>query len=274
MSGVMSVTGQSDGEPLYVGVPIADFTAAMVGIQAVLLGLMARHTTGRGQKVDVSMLNALTSSLTTRLASWWYGDEVPTRHGNEHSVVAPYQAFKTADGYVVAGVWGRGEAWPRFCEAIGREDLVHQPEFATNVDRVANRRALSAILDEEFIKRTSGEWREAFHEAHALFGPVLSIPEALEQEQIAHQGMVTSIEHPTLGEIPQLRPVIDLKETPGDIGVPPPLLGQHTVEVLEELGYSTEEIDRMVADSVALVPSAVDGFEPAIEDVAAQASSA
>lgn len=273
MSGVMSVTGERDGEPLYVGIPIADFTAAMVGFQAVLLGLLGRQQTGRGQKVDVSMLTALMSSLTTRLASWWYGGEVPERHGNEHSVVAPYQAFKTKDGYVVAGVWGRGEAWTSFCQAIERMDLVELPEFATNVERVKNRGQLTEILGKEFVKRTSAEWRVAFHEAHALFGPVLSIPEALEQEQIAHQQMLTSIEHPTLGQIPQLKPVIDLKDTPGEIASPPPLLGQNTVEILTELGYPPAEIDDWVNRGIALTPATAGGDGRPTADVTAQASS-
>ena len=108
MSGVMSVTGESDGEPLLIGVPVADFTGAMVAAHASMLGLFAREKTGRGQRAEVSMLHALMSSLTTRLASHWFGGETPGRHGNQHSVVAPYQAFKTSDGHAVAGVWGAG----------------------------------------------------------------------------------------------------------------------------------------------------------------------
>jgi formyl-CoA transferase/CoA:oxalate CoA-transferase len=246
MSGVMSVTGEADGEPLYVGVPIADFTAAMVGVQATLLGLLSRGRSGRGQKIEVSMLDALISSLTTRLASFWFGGEIPGRHGNEHSVVAPYQAFKTADGYAVAGVWGAGEAWPRFCEAIDRMDLVDREGFRTNVERVANREALKEILGAIFVQRTTAEWRERFHDAHALFGPVLDIPGALAQEQVVHGGLVTSVEHPTLGSIPQLRPVIDLAETPGEIARHPPTLGEHSVEVLREAGFTGAEIDAML----------------------------
>ena len=264
MSGVMSVTGEADGEPLYVGVPMADFTAAMVGVQATLLGLMSRQQTGRGQKVEVSMLYALMASLTTRLASYWFGGEVPQRHGNEHSVVAPYQAFKTADGYAVAGVWGAGEAWPRFCEAIERMDLVDREGFATNVERVANREELKAILNAIFVQRTTAQWRQRFHDARALFGPVLDIPTALEQEQVAHGGLVTHVEHPTLGDIPQLRPIIELSDTPGAISGPPPLFGQHTVEVLEELGYSEAEIARMVAEGTVIAGS---DDEPLLEAV-------
>ena len=192
MSGVMSVTGESDGGPLLVGVPIADFAGAMTAVQAVILALLARERTGRGQKVEISMLYALIAALTTRLASHWYGGELPARHGSEHSVVAPYQAFRTADGHAVAGVWGAGDAWPRFCEAIDRMDLVDREEFATNEARVANREELTELLQAIFEQRTTDEWRTRFQQAKALFGPILDIAEAVTQEQVTAGGFVTS----------------------------------------------------------------------------------
>jgi formyl-CoA transferase/CoA:oxalate CoA-transferase len=256
MSGVMSVTGEPDGGPLLVGVPIADYAGAMSGMQAAMLGLLARERTGVGQRIEISMLNALVSSLTTRLASWWFGGEEPQRHGAQHSVVAPYQAFKTADGWAVAGVWGAGDAWDRFCEAIDRMDLLDDSRFLDTTKRVANREELNAVLDPIFLTRTTAQWRERFHEARALFGPVHSVSDAVSQEQVAHSGLVTSITHPTLGKIPALKPAIELGETPGAIAGPPPLLGQHSAEVLAEIGYGEEEIEQMLADGVILAPHA------------------
>lgn len=252
MSGVMAVTGEADGGPLLIGVPIADYAGAMTAAQAAMLGLLSRGRTGRGQKVEIAMLDVLISALTTRLASHWFGGEEPSRHGSQHSVVAPYQAFKTSDGWAVAGVWGAGEAWPRFCEAIERMDLVEHPLFADNERRVANRTELNAILDPIFLTATTAQWRDRFHDAKALFGPINSVSAAVTQEQVQARDVVTRIEHPTLGPIPQLQPTIGLTDTPGEIQGPPPLLGQHSSEILLELGYDDAQIAAMVADGVII----------------------
>lgn len=254
MSGVMSVTGEPDGGPLLVGVPVADFTGAMVQAQAVMLGLLARHRTGRGQKIDVSMLFALLSSLTTRLASYWTDHEDPKRYGSAHSVVCPYQAFRTADGYAVAGVWGAGEGWPKFCRAIGEPELADDERYLTNQQRVDRRAELSAYLDGVFVTRTTAQWQESFGEHGALFGPVHTFSEILSHPHVVQSGLIQSTDHPIAGEFPQLGPVIFLRDTPGRIAGSPPLLGQHTREVLGELGYGTDEIDAMIATGKATEP--------------------
>jgi len=254
MSGVMSLTGEADGGPLLVGIPIADFTGAMTMVQGVLLGLLAREKTGRGQRVDIPMLSALVFGLTTRLASYWADGDDPVRHGAAHSVVAPYQVYATSDGKVVAGAWAP-EAWPRFCQAIDRMDLVDDPRFTTNVDRVAHRDELNQILDKVLSERKTAEWQERFEAAKALFGPVHTVSGALDQPQIAHLGMVETVDHPTAGPVRQLAPPILLSETPGAIRRHPPLLGEHSVEVLIEAGYDAAAIDDLRQRGVVITDS-------------------
>jgi crotonobetainyl-CoA:carnitine CoA-transferase CaiB-like acyl-CoA transferase len=253
MSGVMSVTGERGGGPVLTGVPIADFTGAMTAMQGILLALLARERTGRGQLVDISMLAALVSALTTRLANFWATGVDPVRNGSAHTVVAPYQAFATADGHIVAGSWTQ-DSWPRFCHGIGLAELIDDPRFATNPDRVRNHAELTAILDADFATRTSASWEEQFHRANALFGPVLTFSELFEHPQVQASGILGSVEHPTLGAIPQLEPAIRLSDTPGAIGVPPPLLGQHTREVLAEAGYGPAAIEDLIARRIAGPP--------------------
>lgn len=250
MSGVMSVTGEADEGPSLVGVPMADFTGAMVGAQAAMLGLFARDRTGKGQMIDVSMLFALLSSLTTRLASHWVDGEDPGRHGSAHSVVVPYQAFQTSDGHVVAGVWGGADGWERFCRAIGEPELAQDNRYLTNPQRVDARAELTDYLQAIFITRTSAEWEVSFNKHRALFGPVFTFSQILNHPQVQGAGLVQSVEHPTLGEIPQLGPVIFLHDTPGEITTPPPLLGEHSAEVLAEAGYSSEDVTALFETGV------------------------
>lgn len=249
MSGVMSLTGEADGEPVLVGLPIADFSSAMVAFQAALLGLLAREKTGRGQRVDVPMLGALVFGLTTRLANYWASGEEPKRQGSAHSSVAPYQLFRASDGDVVAGAW-TNDSWPRFCVAVGRPELEKDPRFAINPDRVANLRELNAILKAAFAQRTVAQWEEAFHDANALFGPVLTVPQVLAHPQMEALGMVQSVQHPKLGAIPQLAPPIFMSDTPGGIRRPPPMFGEHTAEILSEVGFSQREIEMLAEKKV------------------------
>lgn len=249
MSGVMSITGNAGGPPVLVGLPIADFTAAMVSVQAALLGLLARHRTGRGQRIDVPMLAALTFGLTTRLATHWVDGREPEPEGSAHSTVTPYQMYRAKDGNVVAGAW-TADTWPRFCKALKLEALIDDARFVDNASRMRHRSELNAIVEPAFAKLTMAELEEAFHEANALFGPVCTVSQALSHPQMQALGMVQSIEHPTAGRIPQLAPPIFMSDTPGGIQRPPPLYGQHTEEVLHEIGYSASEIDQLATDKV------------------------
>lgn len=249
-SGIMSVTGERDGGPNLVGIPIADYAGSMQCMQAVLLGLLARERTGRGQHVKVSMLAGLLSSLTTRLASYWVRGENPQRFGSAHSIVVPYEAFQTSDGYAVAGVWGGNDGWRPFCEVINRLDLFDEPRFRQNADRVRHREELRKILEPVFASRTTKAWAEDFHSRGVLFSPVNTFSDILEHEQVTSSGLLQTVEHPTLGSIPQLGPVVDLTDTPGRISGPPPLLGQHSIEILQEAGLDENEIASLIGAGV------------------------
>lgn len=258
MSGVMGVTGEADGGPVLVGVPMADFTSAMAGFQGILLALQARERSGRGQKVDVSMLHSMMHSLTTRLAGYWATRKDPTRFGSAHSVVVPYQAFESKSGYFVAGVWA-DDAWPPFCRAIDREDLIEEPKFASNVARVENREELLGMLTELFRTKSTEEWEGSFREAKALFGPVLTFSELLAHPQVEASGILAELEHPRLGALPQLRSPIALSDSAGGLApTAPPLLGADTRAVLAEIGLPPAEIDALIDVGVAIAdPEAV-----------------
>lgn len=250
-SGVMSVTGERGGQPVLVGVPAADFTGSILAVQAIAFALLGRERTGRGQHVEVSMLDGVLTMLSTRLASYWTTSVTPGPEGSAHSTLIPLQAFRTADDWVMAGTFG-ADSWPRFCQALDMPELATDARFGTNLDRQQHREALLDIVADAFLIRSCDEWERRFRAAGALFARVNTIADILADPHVRESGLVQTVEHATVGPIPQLGPPIRMSEHQPRISLPPPVLGEHTREVLASAGYQQDEIEAFVASGVAL----------------------
>jgi crotonobetainyl-CoA:carnitine CoA-transferase CaiB-like acyl-CoA transferase len=241
--GLMSITGMPDGEPTKVGVAIIDIVAGLMLGKAIVAALFARERIGVGQKIETSLLEAEVACLINAGSNYLVGGSVPGRWGNAHPNIVPYQSFETRDGHLVVGVASEA-IWRRFCGAVGRPEMTDDPRFAKNPQRVENRRELIQALAAIFRQRDTATWMESLGQAGVPCAPVQTIDKVFNAEQVKHREMVIEIEHPTAGKIRMAGPPVKLSVTPASVRLPPPLLGQHTAEVLD----SWLELD---ADSVA-----------------------
>lgn len=240
-SGVMDLTGEADGPPTRIGTSIADLTAGMMAAQGILLALYARRTTGRGQHVRVAMLDAVASLLTYNAGNYFASGEVPTRRGNDHPSVVPYQTLRARDGWMNLGI-ANDSLWVRYCDAVGRPDLRDDPRFATAPERVRHRDILVPIVVEITAGRTVAEWMDVLGAAGVPCGRIRNVAEVCTNPQLTARGKVVEHPHPTAGRVRMIGQPIELSETPGRIDRAPPLLGEHTDEVLRAAGYTDEEI--------------------------------
>jgi crotonobetainyl-CoA:carnitine CoA-transferase CaiB-like acyl-CoA transferase len=246
-SGLMSVTGTPDGEAVRLGVAITDIAAGMFAFQGLLLALIARGRTGRGQHVDLGLLDATTALLTYQAGRYFATKESPDRLGNRHALIAPYNTFNTAEGVLVLAV-GNDEQFQRFCRAANLDAAALDPRFETNAARVQHYDALHTIVSTALATDTAVNWAERLRSAGVPCGAVRSVGDALRDPQVAARAMVESVTHPTLGQLEVLGVPVKLSETPGAVRLPPPRLGEHTASVLrDDLGYDDAQIGRAAA---------------------------
>jgi crotonobetainyl-CoA:carnitine CoA-transferase CaiB-like acyl-CoA transferase len=242
--GIMSVTGEEDGDPVKVGLPQSDLITAMWAAFGIVGALRRRDQTGEGERVELAMHDAVLPWLTKQAGKVFAGEQ-PGRMGTRDPVLAPYQTYPTADGHVNVACLNQ-KLWSQLCEAIDRPELADDERFATNADRVEHMDELEVELAEVFEQRTTDEWIELLAEEHGLpVGPVYEVDEALENEQTEARGAVGEMEHPAAGTIPVLEHPLNYDEADSGFDRPPPMLGEHTESVLREAGYSEEQIEAL-----------------------------
>jgi crotonobetainyl-CoA:carnitine CoA-transferase CaiB-like acyl-CoA transferase len=247
--GIMSLTGDPNGSPYKTGTSLADITAGIYATLGILLALQARNRTGRGQKVDVSLLDGQISFLTYQAGIYFGTGKSPTRKGNQHPTIVPYETFKARDRYFNLAV-GNDRLWAQFCDLVGRPELKTHDKFATNPKRVQNHDELYPVLQKLFADKPADEWLALFEKNGIPCGPIFSVAEVLEHPQVRAREMVVERPHPKLGKVKMTGVPVKLSDTPGEAMTAPPLLGQHTDEVLKEMGYSAETIRELRKNKV------------------------
>jgi formyl-CoA transferase/CoA:oxalate CoA-transferase len=249
MGGAMSITGEPNRDPVRMGIPMGDLAGGLFGAMAVTAALFRRERTGEGGYIDLSLLDCQVSLLTYVAQYFLATGEVSGPVGSAHATIVPYQAFKTKDVHIVIAIFTE-KFWSQFCNVIGRPDMVEDPRFATNRERRAHRHELIPILEEIFAARTGEEWLVDLRAEGIPAGPINTVNRVLSDPQVLHRGMVAEVDHPVCGRLKVVgNPV---KAFPGDAERlrPPPVLGQHTEEVLRRAGYTPAEIEELRREKV------------------------
>jgi formyl-CoA transferase len=241
MSGIMSVTGEAGGEPAKAGVPVTDMSAGLFCAVGILAAFIAREQTGRGQYIDTSLYEAGLALSVWETAELWATGRVPQPLGSAHRMTAPYQALRTRDGHIMVGA-NNSRLWQRLCQALDREDLLADPRFTTNADRMERRDVLAGELESVLKSRDTEDWVTALLAAGVPCGPLRDYEQVCQDPHTLARDMVVTMQHPAEGEVRGLGIPVKLSSTPGQIRRAAPLLGEHTDELLAGLGYSASEI--------------------------------
>jgi len=254
MGGLMSITGERDelpgGGPQKVGIAVTDVMAGMYASLAITGAIAHRERTGQGQYIDIALLDTIVAFGANQIFNYFHSGMVPRRWGNAHPNLLPYEVFATADGHLIIGA-GNDSQWTSLCAAADRPELALDQRFKTMPDRIRNRDALIPIIQEIMKRRSSRDWIERFEAANVPCGPINNYQEVFEDPQVRHRGLKIEMPHPLSGTTPGVASPMRFSETPVSYDSPPPLLGQHTREVLSAvLGIDEAELDRLAARKI------------------------
>lgn len=245
MGGIMSITGEPDGEPVKVGVAAADLFAGQNAVIAILAALQARELTGVGQYLDIALFDSQLGWLANVASNFLISGKLPKRYGNAHANIVPYQSFQADDGWLVVAV-GNDRQFESFCRVINKPELSADERFSKNAGRVQNREILIPLLKPIFKEKTVGEWLSLIGDQFPC-GPINDFGQVFSMSHVKEREMLIEMEHPTIGALPLVASPLKMSGTPVSYRLPPPLMGQHTKEVLEEvLDFTDDKIKELM----------------------------
>ena len=248
--GMMSITGPKEGPPSRVGIPIIDITSGMFAASAILAALYERNETGKGQLIDISLLDTQAALLANVASNYLIGGQPPERVGNAHPNIAPYEPFQARDKGFVLGAANQRQ-WEKLCDVIGHPQLKEDPRFLKNGDRLKNREQLITALNGIFQEKDAADWLELIREGGLPCGPINTVPEVFQHQQAQTRRMVQEVDHTSAGQIPLTGFPYKLSRTPAELRLAPPCLGEHNREILVDLlGYSDQEVDALQEQGV------------------------